>query len=61
MRWGVITFPGSCDDQDVFDDDGRDAVSQLAERMAALLETASLSVCVPADRRPRQAALPLLA
>src|SRR6266545_5652196 len=19
MRWGVITFPGSCDDQDVFD------------------------------------------
>ena len=19
MRWGVIVFPGSCDDQDVFD------------------------------------------
>jgi len=29
MRWGVISFPGSCDDQDVFDSLAQDARQQV--------------------------------
>ena len=29
MRWGVIVFPGSCDDQDVFDSLARDMEQEV--------------------------------